>query len=151
MLIEANVDDLDPRVWPSVLDDLLVSGASDAWLIPILMKKGRPAHTLAVLVDPTRAEELRARIFALVPTLGVREHTVRKWALARTWRPVEVPGGTVRIKIGHSGGVITSATPEYEDVAEVARRVGSPVRDVLAAAIAAAESAGLGPGRDLAP
>ena len=151
MLIEANVDDLDPRVWPSVLDDLLVSGASDAWLIPILMKKGRPAHTLAVLVDPTRAEELRARIFALVPTLGVRERAVSKWALARTWRPVEVPGGTVRIKIGHQGGVITSATPEYEDVAEVARRVGSPVRDVLAAAIAAAESAGLGPGRDLAP
>ena len=151
VLIEANVDDLDPRVWPSVLDDLLVSGASDAWLIPILMKKGRPAHTLAVLVDPTLADELRARIFALVPTLGVRERAVSKWALARTWRPVEVPGGTVRIKIGHSGGVITSATPEYEDVAEVARRVGSPLRDVLTTAIAAAESAGLGPGRDLAP
>ena len=151
VLIEANVDDLDPRVWPSVLDDLLVAGAADAWLIPILMKKGRPAHTLCVLVDPTLAEELRARVFALVPTLGVRERTVRKWALARSWRPVEVPGGTVRIKIGHSGGVITSATPEYEDVAEVARRVGSPVRDVLAAAIAAADSAGLVPGRDLVP
>ncbi len=78
MLIEANVDDLDPRVWPSVLDDLLVSGASDAWLIPILMKKGRPAHTLAVLVDPTLADELRARIFALVPTLGVRERAVQQ-------------------------------------------------------------------------
>jgi hypothetical protein len=146
VLIEANIDDLDPRVWPSVLDDLLVSGASDAWLIPILMKKGRPAHTLCVLVDPTRVDALRARIFALVPTLGVREHTVSKWALDRTWRPVEVLGDTVRIKIGHSGGLITSATPEYEDVAEVARRVGAPVRDVLAAAIAAAGTAGLAPG-----
>ncbi len=151
VLIEANVDDLDPRVWPSVLDDLLVSGASDAWLIPILMKKGRPAHTLCVLVDPTRVDELRTRVFALVPTLGVRERAVSKWALARTWRPVEVLGDTVRIKIGHSGGVITSATPEYEDVAGVARRVGLPVRDVLAAAIAAAGSAGLAPGKALAP
>ena len=112
VLIEANVDDLDPRVWPSVLDDLLVSGASDAWLIPILMKKGRPAHTLAVLVDPTLAEELRARIFALVPTLGVRERASEqvgagaylatsrgpRWHCAHQDRP---PGR--RDHLGHTG------------------------------------------------
>ena len=90
---------------------------------------------------------MRSRIFALVPTLGLREQIVTKWALERTWRPVEVTGGTVRIKVGHSDGLITSATPEYEDVAEVARRTGTPVRDVLADAIAAAGSAGLTPGR----
>lgn len=143
VLIEANVDDLDPRIWPSVLADLLAAGASDAWLTPILMKKGRPAHTLGVLTDQDGAADLRARIFALVPTLGLRQHPVAKWSLDRTWRPVDVQGMTVRIKLGLHDATIVSATPEYGDVADVAQRSGLPQRDVLAQAIAAAGAAGL--------
>lgn len=146
VLVEANVDDLDPRVWPGVLAALLEAGAADAWLTPILMKKGRPAHVLAVLAAPERAAELRERIFRLVPTLGVRESTVRKTALGRSWREVLVGGERVRIKTGHRAGLIVTASPEFEDVVRVARERGEDVRTVLARAVAAADAAGLVPG-----
>lgn len=143
VLLEANVDDLDPRVWPGVLDRLLAAGAADAWLTPIVMKKGRPAHTLSVLASPTNTGTLRELIFALVPTLGIRESARDRHVLDRTWRSVEVARQQVRIKLGHSAGVIRSATPEYSDVAAAARATGRVEREVLAAAVAAAEAAGL--------
>ena len=149
VVIEANVDDLDPRLWPGVLEALLAAGAEDAWLTPMLMKKGRPAHTLGVLCPPARVEELRARVFALTPTLGVREHPVTKHMLPRLWREVEVGGSRVRIKIGHAGGVIVTATPEFADVVAAAASSGQPQREVLSAAIGAAAAAGLVPGADL--
>ncbi|MFZ0529130.1 MAG: nickel pincer cofactor biosynthesis protein LarC, partial [Propionicimonas sp.] len=103
-VLEANVDDLDPRLWPGVLSALLEAGADDAWLSPILMKKGRPAHTLHVLAAATAVPALRDRVFELVPTLGLREYAVAKHALARLWRPVRVGAAEVRIKLGCRDG-----------------------------------------------
>ena len=148
VLLETNVDDLDPRVWPGVLAALLEAGAADAWLVPVLMKKGRPAHVLSVLTAPTAVAALRDLVFALVPTFGIREQPVRRTVLARLWHTVNVDGRPVRTKVGHRGGVILSATPEFEDVAAVATDLGRPVRDVLDQARAAAATAGLVPGRE---
>ncbi len=78
VVLEANVDDLDPRLWPGVLDRLLRVGADDAWLVPILMKKGRPAHTVCVLCAPESAAALRAVIFDWTSTIGLREHPVQQ-------------------------------------------------------------------------
>ncbi|MEU7856629.1 nickel pincer cofactor biosynthesis protein LarC [Nonomuraea sp. NPDC049141] len=146
VLLEANVDDLDPRVWPSVLTALLEAGAADAWLVPILMKKGRPAHTLCVLAATARADPLRAAIFRLTTTLGVRERAVRKTALARGWAHVEVLGARLPVKVGYREGVIVQATPEFEDAARLAVQEELPVRAVLDAALAAARTARLAPG-----
>jgi len=145
-VLETNVDDLDPRLWPTVLAALLAAGAPDAWLVPILMKKGRPAHTLCVLAHDADREALRDRVFALTSTLGVRETPVSRTALQRDWRAVTVPGGEVRIKVGLRAGRIATATAEFEDAAALARTRGVPVRRVLDEAAAAAEAAGLGPG-----
>ena len=143
VLLEANVDDFDPRLWPGVLAGLLDSGAADAWLVPIMMKKGRPAHTLTVLCDPGRAPALRAQIFRDTTTLGVREGPLRKTALARCFVDVELPGGTVAVKVGHAAGAIVQVMPEFDDVAALARRQGRPERLVLQDAANAAAAAGM--------
>jgi hypothetical protein len=146
VVLETNVDDLDPRVWPTVLDRLLSHGASDAWLTPILMKKGRPAHTLSVLAPVERAPALRRVVFALTSAIGLRETAVRKHALGRMWVEVAVPGGVVRAKVAVRSGRIVHATPEFNDVAALAAQHGRPVRDVLEEAVAATVSNGLVPG-----
>lgn len=138
VVLAANVDDLDPRLWPDVLARLLDAGASDTWLTPILMKKGRPAHTLSVLCEPSLVGELRRLVFELLPTLGVRESPVTKWTLERRWETVTVAGQAVRIKLGLLDGVVVTATPEFEDVASVAASTGRPQREVMADAAAAA-------------
>jgi pyridinium-3,5-bisthiocarboxylic acid mononucleotide nickel chelatase len=143
VLLEANVDDLDPRLWPGVLARLLEAGADDAWLVPILMKKGRPAHTLSVLCRPERAAVLRDQVFEHTTTLGVREHDIRKHPLGRTFVDVPVAGGTIAVKVGLRDGVIMQVMPEFEQVAALARAQGRPERQVLQEARTAAAHAGL--------
>jgi pyridinium-3,5-bisthiocarboxylic acid mononucleotide nickel chelatase len=146
-VLETNVDDMDPRVWPTVLASLLDAGAADAWLVPIVMKKGRPAHTLAVLTPVNRGDTLRRLIFELTSTIGVREVAVTRIALDRFWVPLPVAGGQVRLKVAHRGGEVLHATPEFDDAAKVAAERSVPVRRVLEEAVAAAERAGFVPGR----
>jgi pyridinium-3,5-bisthiocarboxylic acid mononucleotide nickel chelatase len=137
LVLEANIDDLDPRLWPAVIDRLLGAGAADAWLTPILMKKGRPAHTLSVLTDASHRSAILDVVFAETTTIGLRERTVGKVALDREIRTVEVGGEPVRVKVARHDGVVVNAQPEYDDVAAAAAALGRPVKTVLADAIAA--------------
>jgi uncharacterized protein (DUF111 family) len=146
LVLETNVDDLDPRVWPDVLARLLEAGALDAWLTPILAKKGRPAHTLHVLARPGDEDALTDVVLTHTSTLGVRRMPVARTVLDRAWAAVEVLGRPVRVKVGFRGGRILQATPEYEDAAGVARAGGVPVEQVLTLAAAAAVGVGLAAG-----
>ena len=137
LVLEANVDDLDPRLWPAVLDRILAAGAADAWLTPILMKKGRPAHTLSVLTDADCRADVLAIVFAETTTIGLREHTVGKVALDREIRTVDVGGRSIRVKLARHESVVVNAQPEYEDVVAAATALGRPVKAVLADAVAA--------------
>lgn len=138
--LECTVDDLDPRLWPGVLDALLTAGALDAWLTPVLMKKGRPGHVLSTLAPATGVDRLRAVLFATTSTLGVREIALRaRPALDRRIVTAWWEGHPIRLKLalGESGQV-THAAPEWEDVAACAEALGVPARQVLAAAQAQA-------------
>lgn len=133
LLLECNVDDLDPRVWPAVISALLDAGASDAWLTPILMKKGRPAHTLSVLVEPDRADDVRRIVFRQTTTIGLREQPVTKHVLDREMVELEIDGERVAVKVARHDGVVVNAQPEYDDVVRAAAALGRPVNDVLTA------------------
>ena len=139
VVLETNVDDLDPRLWPGVIAALLEAGASDAWLTPILMKKGRPAHTLSVLVGPGSLAAVRRTVFEQTSTIGVREVGHTKTALDREERTLRVAGHEVRVKVARLEGRVVNVQPEYDDVAAAAAATGRPVKDVLAEAAAAAQ------------
>ncbi|MGZ4547416.1 MAG: nickel pincer cofactor biosynthesis protein LarC [Blastococcus sp.] len=141
VVLETNVDDLDPRLWPGVLDTLFAAGASDAWLTPILMKKGRPAHTLSVLCHPDAVAAVQAAVFATTSTIGLRVVPVGKVALERVSASVEVLGARVGVKVAVDGGRVVNVSVEYEDVAALAGTLGMPVKEALRAATAAAENA----------
>jgi pyridinium-3,5-bisthiocarboxylic acid mononucleotide nickel chelatase len=137
LLLEANIDDLDPRLWPDVISALLGAGAADAWLTPIIMKKGRPAHTLTALVAAGRATAVRTEIFRQTSTIGLREIGIGKTALERRMRTVRVGGHDIHVKLALHDGRVVNVQPEYDDVARAAKATGRPVMDVLADAAAA--------------
>jgi uncharacterized protein (TIGR00299 family) protein len=140
LTIAANVDDLDPRLWPAVLEAVLAAGAADAWLTPILMKKGRPAHTVTALATTESAAGVREVLTTQTSTIGLRETPVTKHALDRSWIPTVVAGQVVRVKLALVDGRVRNVSPEYDDVAAAAVATGLPAKEILARAAAAAYS-----------
>ncbi|MDA1362327.1 nickel pincer cofactor biosynthesis protein LarC [Glycomyces luteolus] len=138
VVIETNVDDLDPRLWPAALAALLAAGASDAWLTPILMKKGRPAHTVHVLCRPEAIEAVRSALVRHTTTIGMRYYEIEKNALERRYAHVDVDGHRIGVKIALEDGEVVNASVEYEDAAAAAAALGRPLKVVIAQATALA-------------
>lgn len=138
LLLEANIDDQSPQLLSAAMDALLAVGALDVWITPILMKKGRPAHTLSVLATPEQQSSILDTLFRTTSTLGVRWSEHDRECLDREWRSVETTCGIVRVKIGSRNGRVVNVAPEYEDCVRAASESGMPVKRVLAEASALA-------------
>jgi uncharacterized protein (TIGR00299 family) protein len=135
IMLETNLDDVTGELLGHVIAELLTAGALDAWAVPAVMKKGRPAHVLHAIAEPRLAGELATRMLAETGSLGLRRYPVRRTALERVFETVTVLGEPVRRKRGPHG-----VKPEYEDVARAARTLRMPLRAV--AALAAAQEPG---------
>ena len=131
-VLEVNVDDATGEALAHALARCLEAGARDAWVTPIVMKKGRPAHVVSALCDPTDVGVVADVLTAETGSLGVRAHTVRRWAAPRTMDEVEVDGYPIAIKV-----TAGRAKAEHDDAARVAVATGRPLREVLALAEAA--------------
>jgi uncharacterized protein (DUF111 family) len=120
VVIEANIDDMNPELLPPLLADLISRGARDAFLTPILGKKGRPAHLLTVLCDEGALNDIAPNIFYGSTTFGVRIRVDRRICLEREHRFVRTPWGRVRVKVGRYQGQMTCLSPEFDDCIKVA-------------------------------
>nr|WP_255430249.1 nickel pincer cofactor biosynthesis protein LarC [Streptomonospora sp. PA3] len=134
MVLETNVDDVTGEVLAYVVESALEAGAADAWTSPIVMKKGRPGHTVHVLCRPEQAPALEELLLSETGSLGVRRTPVGRTALPRSTSEVAVGGHRVRLKHGP-----WRSKPEYDDAAAAARALGLPLRSVLERAARAAE------------
>ena len=126
VLLEANVDDATGETLAHAVATLLEWGAHDAWVTPIVMKKGRPAHMVSALADPALAEQVGRVLAAETGTLGVRHQELQRWPAARNEGEVEVAGLPVRVKVSPGRTKV-----EHDDAVRVARRTGLPLREVV--------------------
>jgi uncharacterized protein (TIGR00299 family) protein len=140
-LVEANIDDMAPDLVAHLLDRLLESGAADAFVTPIVMKKGRPAHRISALCGPERLDGVLGTLFRESTTIGCRLIDVDKRALDRIAVDVVTPWGPVPVKVAWYRGEVVSRKPEHDACVALARSHGVPLRKVVEAAAAAAVAA----------
>ena len=139
-LLEVNVDDATGETLAHAVAECLEAGAHDAWVTPIVMKKGRPAHVVSTLCDPSRVGEVAAVLTAETGSLGVRGHILERWPAARSMDEVEVGGERIGMKV-----TFGRAKVENDDAARAARRLGLPLREVVSRAEEAWRRRGIEP------
>lgn len=126
--IETNIDNMNPELYTPLLENLLAMGVNDAWLTPIIMKKGRPAMLLAILC----AEEMLGRVeeflFTETTTIGFRYFPVQRSVCERTFDVVDYEGHPIHVKRAFYKGQCVNTSLEYEDLAQAAAALKRPLK-----------------------
>jgi uncharacterized protein (TIGR00299 family) protein len=138
VVLEANVDDLTGELAAHAIAALLSAGALDAWATPIVMKKGRPALTVAALAPQARADAVAATLLQETTTIGVRRIPVSRTERPRRTRTVNTAFGPISVKVSEGPFGPPQIKPEFDECAAAALAHGVPVREVIAAALVAA-------------
>ena len=138
IVIETNIDDMDPRIYEHVMDRLLEAGALDVFLTPIIMKKSRPAVRLSAICKPEMIDTLTSIMLKETTTLGVRVYGAGRRILERNIVKVKTRYGDIRVKIGILEKRVVKSIPEYRDCSRAAKKHGVPLLRVIKAAERAA-------------
>lgn len=131
--LTVNVDDATGETLAHTIAALLEAGAADAWIVPVVMKKGRPGHMVCALADAAGASSVARVLTSETGSFGVRARSVDRWPAARSFDSVAVDGHPIRIKVSPGRTKV-----EHDDAADVARRTGRPLREVVSLAEEAA-------------
>lgn len=130
LVIQANIDDMNPELCSPVSDRLFAAGANDVYWIPIIMKKGRPGIMLNVLVQADKLEAMEQVIFTETTTLGLRYMRASCHRLGREFHNVETLWGSISVKAGFYKGELVQYAPEFKDCERAAREHGIPLKRV---------------------
>lgn len=136
VLLETNIDDMNPQVYGHVMEKLFQAGALDVYLTPIYMKKNRPGTLLGVVARRQDEPALARMILSETTTLGLRVQPVYRYTAQREFQTVHTPFGDVPLKVKLLDGKPIQASPEYEDCARMAQEQGVSLAEVYAAALA---------------
>ena len=129
-MVETNIDDMNPEFYPHIINILLERGAIDAFVIPVIMKKGRVGAMLKVMVTKEKLEEIKSIIFKETTTFGLRYYKVARDKIERKFLDVETEYGIIRVKIGYFNGKVTNISPEYEECKKIAKEKGVPIKEI---------------------
>ena len=137
VVIEAEIDDMNPQIFGVLMDRLLAEGALDVFYTPIQMKKNRPGTLLSAIASPSLKDRLTTTIFRETTTIGVRYREMTRECLDRESVTVETELGAVRIKVARRGGALLNAAPEFDDCVRLAAGHDLPTKHVQAVAMKA--------------
>ena len=129
MVVETNIDNMNPEIYPFVLEQLLAAGALDAFLTPVQMKKGRPGMLLTAVCSPALQDEVVRAIFSQTTTIGVRMHTASRKTIERREETAETRLGPIKVKaLWYDGRERLS--PEFEECRRIADEQRLPLLEV---------------------
>ena len=137
LLLETNLDDLNPEIYPYVADRLFSEGALDVTMIPIQMKKNRPGTQIQVLCNHSQGEKLKSILFQETTTLGIRQYYVDRQVLARRIVSVPTQFGDIRVKVAITDQGAEKISPEYEDCRILAEESNLPITKIYHEALQA--------------
>jgi len=137
VVIETNIDDMNPQVFGYLMDRALEEGALDVFYTPVQMKKNRPGTLLTVLCERHQFDKIVELIFKETTTIGVRYYEIERRTLERYSMPVQTEFGQINIKVASLNGRIVNYAPEYVDCERAARQSGISLREVQEKARAA--------------
>ena len=118
-MIEANIDDMNPEIYPYVMERLLSIGAKDAFLSNIIMKKGRPGTKISVIADFNLQSQIEKIIFENTTTIGIRKYSVNRMVLPRSSETIKTKYGDLVVKVVEIDGK-KIYRPEYEECKKIA-------------------------------
>ena len=133
VLIETNIDDMNPQIYEYVMERLFQYGALDVFLTQIIMKKSRPGIKLSVLCGEDKKDGLMKIILEETTSIGVRFYEAQRKMLRRTIESIDTKFGKIRVKVSRYGDRILKITPEYEDCKRIAKRLNVPLKEALKA------------------